>query len=440
MRGIALLGILIGNVMWFSGFAVADAQARAAFTMPAVDAVVETLVHIVVDGKFYSLFSLLLGAGFALGLRHGTPASFARRLAVLFVFGSAHATLLWFGDILSLYAVTGVVLLVVVDTSPRRLALAGVACLGAPIVLGGGWLAADELWGVVSGRGHGPASMLGAFASGSYADVFDANWAFLLDRWYLVVLSSRLLRILGMFLLGVAAIRADVLHRPEVLVRLATALWPFALVANVAVGLLGGDAPPRPPTLLGWLTDVLACVGGPTGAVVYAVAIVLGPRRRRIDACLGAAGRMSLTNYVGQSAVMAGLFYGYGLGGWGRLGASAAVLVAIVIFAAQVLISRAWLGRFDQGPLEWLWRLARSGLTRNRSPRRPRSRSPAPSAEPRARGEAHTARDRPRRRGDTPKARGATARRARGEPRDACRGSAGSSSCRSRWSGGATTR
>jgi uncharacterized protein len=359
LRGVALLGILVGNVMWFSGFAVAGPEARAALDLPAADALVELLVHAVVEGKFYSLFSLLFGAGFALALRHRSAHGFARRLAVLFAIGIVHGTLLWFGDIVSLYAVTGVALLGVVSWPPRRLVRAGIACLVAPVVLGGAWLLADTWWGTAVGVGYGPESLLGVFASGSYAEVLDANWVFLVDRWYLAVISARFPRILGMFLLGAAAIRADVLHRPADLIALAQRLLPIAVVANVALAVQGGGSPPRPPTLLGWSTDILACVGAPTGAIVYAIVIVIASRRAAWPwAYLRAAGRMSLTNYVAQSMVMVALFYGFGLGAWGRVGATQAVAIAVTVFAAQAIVSRAWLGRCEQGPLEWLWRRA----------------------------------------------------------------------------------
>jgi uncharacterized protein len=149
-----------------------------------------------------------------------------------------------------------------------------------------------------------------------------------------------------------------VLRQREQLWRIAAVLWPFAVVANVGLALLGGPATPRPPTLLGWLTDILYTVGAPTGALVYAALVALTAGRL---APLAAAGRMSLTNYVGQSVVMAAIFYGFGLGGWGRSGAHGAVVVAVVVFAAQAVGSALWLRRFGQGPLEWLTRaLARS--------------------------------------------------------------------------------
>jgi uncharacterized protein len=67
---------------------------------------------------------------------------------------------------------------------------------------------------------------------------------------------------------------------------------------------------------------------------------------------------MSLSNYVGQSIAMVVLSYGFGLATWGRIGATEAVMIALAVFAAQAILSRAWLRRFEQGPLEWMCRRA----------------------------------------------------------------------------------
>ncbi len=115
LRGFALLGIIWANVMWFSGFAVASGPPTG------FDDGVTFALTVLVDGKFYSLFSLLFGVGFALTgnlRRHG------RRLAVLFALGVAHAVFLWFGDIVSLYAVTGLALLIAHRWTARRLLVA----------------------------------------------------------------------------------------------------------------------------------------------------------------------------------------------------------------------------------------------------------------------------------------------------------------------------
>jgi uncharacterized protein len=70
-----------------------------------------------------------------------------------------------------------------------------------------------------------------------------------------------------------------------------------------------------------------------------------------------AVGRMTLTNYIGQSLVALLLFSGIGLGWYGTLTTLQVLVVALGIFLCQVLLSTWWLQRYAQGPLEWLWRV-----------------------------------------------------------------------------------
>ncbi len=115
LRGLAICGILIGNVQWFSGYGLMPAEIAPVPT--SVDNVVQFLVHFLVEGKFYSIFSFLFGFGFAMqmaraGERGDERGSvFKRRLFWLLVIGFAHGFLLWAGDILSVYAWMGFILL-----------------------------------------------------------------------------------------------------------------------------------------------------------------------------------------------------------------------------------------------------------------------------------------------------------------------------------------
>src|SRR5215213_435896 len=115
LRGLAVCGILIGNVQWFSGYGMMP-PALAAQT-PYADRAAHFLVHFFVEGKFYSIFSFLFGFGFALQISRArergdlNASLFKRRLFWLLVIGLLHAYLLWAGDILSIYAVMGFLLI-----------------------------------------------------------------------------------------------------------------------------------------------------------------------------------------------------------------------------------------------------------------------------------------------------------------------------------------
>jgi uncharacterized protein len=103
----------------------------------------------------------------------------------------------------------------------------------------------------------------------------------------------------------------------------------------------------------------LNMLGGPlvalghTGVVllICRAGILTGLRR-----ALSAAGRMALSNYIGQTLICTTLFYGYGMGLYASYGRATLMLLVITIWIIQLIVSPVWLARFRFGPLEWLWR------------------------------------------------------------------------------------
>nr|WP_263858556.1 DUF418 domain-containing protein [Coralloluteibacterium stylophorae] len=94
-------------------------------------------------------------------------------------------------------------------------------------------------------------------------------------------------------------------------------------------------------------------------ALAYLAVLALAfARMPRLRAWLAPAGRMALTNYILQSLVASLVFYGYGAGLYGQIGRAGQCGLVLAVFAAQLVISRWWMGRFAYGPLEWLWRAA----------------------------------------------------------------------------------
>src|SRR5690606_11382521 len=74
------------------------------------------------------------------------------------------------------------------------------------------------------------------------------------------------------------------------------------------------------------------------------------------------AGRMSLSNYLAQTIVLTTLFYGYGFALYGRIGPATALLIALVLYIAQLVVSVLWMNRFTYGPMELLWRKGTYGF------------------------------------------------------------------------------
>ena len=138
LRGLAVCGILIGNVQWFSGYGMVPPDLL--HDSPLYNQITHFLVHFFIEGKFYSIFSFLFGFGFALQLaraaeRGDTNASLLkRRLFWLLVIGLLHAYLLWAGDILSIYAVMGFILILFRNRSNESLLKWALILMAVPVI------------------------------------------------------------------------------------------------------------------------------------------------------------------------------------------------------------------------------------------------------------------------------------------------------------------
>ena len=366
LRGFALFGIMFVNMTWFTGFfAVFIPGQSVQLTTLSVDVPVYWLIDVLVAGKFWSLFALLFGVGMQLswskGEKSGQVWLVVRRLTSLLLIGLGHAVFIWFGDIVSLYAATGFALLLFHRASNRAVLFWAFVFLLLPIVHNGIWLLVKPGFDA----SHGPLELLPAFAKGNYAEVFAANWTFLAKRWLLVVYSGRFFKLLGLFLLGIWAVRQRVFTEPPRHRRMLTStlIWGMliGLPTNAFLATYStGDFP--------WLRNSLATIGIPALSLAYAAGFILiysfvmrgdesetdirpGP-----FLILNYIGRMTLTNYVMQSVIGIVVFYGIGFGNWGRIGAAWSVPLVLLILTFQSLFSMIWLRFFRHGPLEWLWR------------------------------------------------------------------------------------
>ena len=113
---------------------------------------------------------------------------------------------------------------------------------------------------------------------------------------------------------------------------------------------------------LGWRAELaLERLGTVLLACGYAAAIIWATDKtgaRKLLAWAAPIGRMAFTNYLMQSVIFGWLFYGYGLGLFGKLGVAPALAIGTGVYVLQVALSTYWLQRYLYGPVEWLWRSA----------------------------------------------------------------------------------
>jgi len=380
LRGFALLGILLVNIAIFSRPAQIIVLPLDAST-PAVDRAADWLVRFLAEGKFYSLFSFLFGLGFALqmtraeerGARLGW--TYARRLIVLLGFGLIHAFLIWVGDILTVYALLGLLLLLFRKAKPRTLLIWAGVFLSLPILFYGFTVAMIEL-----GRSAGPdvaAQIEQSFAEQDAvyrADVERANRAYASGNYFEITeqraydmtsfMGPGILfmapGVFAMFLIGLYFGRRRLFQNiDEHLTFFRRLLWwglAIGVPGNFVYAMLIQSLSRAQPSLTLLVATAGQTIGAPALSLAYVSAFVLLSRRVTWLNVLAPVGRFALSNYLTQSIICTLIFYGYGLGLFGKVGYALCLLLVVIIYAAQVAVSQWWARRFQFGPAEWLWR------------------------------------------------------------------------------------
>jgi uncharacterized protein len=375
LRGLAVGGILIGNMQWFSGYGMMP-EALAA-NNPLADRITLFLVHFLVEGKFYSIFSFLFGFGFALQIsradEHGDAKAslFKRRLFWLLIIGVLHAYLLWAGDILSIYALTGFVLILFRRKSTESLLKWASALIVIPVltyillyILFVSFAPPEIAATIEKAQVDSWNEALQTVPHDNFLQIISVyNLHYIFGRYAGLILQMRLPKILAMFLLGFYAYRRGYfqnLSRHQPFIR---KVFLYGLVVglagNIAFAALAGQEALIPPTPVGIVGVIAYAFGVPALALaIIAVIAMLWQKAagRKVLARFAPVGRTALTNYLLQTVICVFIFYGYGFGLFGKVGATGATLIALGIFLVQIFLSALWLKFFAYGPMEWIWR------------------------------------------------------------------------------------
>lgn len=370
LRGIALLGMLLVH---FNLYAVEEA------TPSRLSAWYGQGVTLFFEERFWAMFGILFGAGFAVLLERvearGQPfvQIYLRRMAALAGYGIiAHAI---FGyNVLLGYAAWGVPLLLVRRWSVRALTIALVLSASSwsvyALTTTGVRVAQAGEAAYLAGRGNRIASNR-AFHDQNQKEREASDFRTVLlgrlrhMRWFYAQPFSFLpVNTLTLFLLGMIGFRLRLFDRPAEHRRLIAGLMAFGVVSWLAGHLIpspGGPSPERSllaSMALGWATTGFGLVREMWLAFTYIGIVLLlvahNPVWLQRLAIFGWPGRTALTSYMVQIAVLDLTMSNYGLGlKWTRMTLLAA---GLALFVVNALVSRWWLTRMQFGPLEWVWR------------------------------------------------------------------------------------
>ncbi len=377
LRGFALFGILAVNIQCFVGgmsapsLGILDAQSSAA------DHVVVLLTAFMLEFKFYPLFSFCFGYGFAVQARRWKIAGvapgprFTRRMNAMLFIGVLHGGLLWFGDILTRYALGGYLLRFHAGTGPKKLlaalrfwfvaALLVISFTAAMLTAGSIDVPADLLAQEIAARAD-IARESGAYKQGSY---LEATRQRIND--YLIVTSGFIMlasQFMVLFLAGALTAQLRLLRGYERHREFWKGMLRFGLYAglplNVLYAWLQWQISQHPGAALAYpVTTMLMGDFAPILSIALIAALVLhrgsgiGQSLVRLFA---PAGRYALTLYVSQSVLMALLLNGFGLGLGAHASPATLLLWATAIYLSLLAASHIMQRYAIPGPLETLWR------------------------------------------------------------------------------------
>lgn len=377
MRGLAVLGILAVNVVSFGlPLMVYDDLSLSPFAVTGANAVARWTMDVFFHQKFITLFSMLFGASiFLVGGERDDAARgrlLRRRLFWLAIIALIHGLAFWYGDVLLLYAWSG--LFVMLMRSMRAGTLIGIG-LGATLVLGA--MQAGVTWLFVAGppvftevMNEGGPHYTAAMVAESIA-AYRSGWAGAMGQnvqnWLLLQgasLTMFVLPTIALMMLGMGLFKSGFFSG-----RAPTWLYATLIVVGGAVlallGVLEWTEAMAPPN-----TDPTRGLAGAVASfpifvtLAYVSVIVLATTRglSGLTAALRPVGQMAFTNYLTQTLIMATIFYmPWGPRLFGQVDYVQMCGLVLAVWAAQLIWSPLWLSRFSMGPLEWVWRCVTYG-------------------------------------------------------------------------------
>ena len=370
LRGMALFGILAANMRAF--FAPLDAYGNIGVLFHSrADVLTQAFIDLFIQGKFISIFSFLFGMGFAIQLSRAEARGvrfmgfYPRRLLALALFGLIHGLLIWAGDILLTYAVSGAILLFFRKRQQKTLLWWAGSLFAVPIVVsttflvlyfsrfrrpwmnpaaGGAEISRDHQY---LRAWHGPADpraelgrMEASVALHAVRDLCGGT----IFAGYVGVASRHRATAGGIQTRIEAGVRVVHGGRTDPQYLRGSRKSGCASRHRFAVGLVC------------W-TSVAAGIASLSAGYTSGLALIfLHADWRRFVLPFAAVGRMALTDYLMQSVLCTLFFYHYTTGLYGRVGPALGLVPTVILYAAQVVFSNWWLQRYRFGPMEWLWR------------------------------------------------------------------------------------
>ena len=372
LRGFAILGILLANIMSFSGFKFLPIDEIKQLPSFGIDLFIYKLNAIFVDTKFYTIFSLLFGIGFYFQFnknrenQHDFMKVYYRRLFFLMMFGLIHM-FFWSGDILFIYAITAVIFVQFRNLDAKKMLIVSAISFIAPLFIdvvmlfvNPGYMVPPVKLALKTYVDLSPSDIKNTFETGSFYDMLHLNFHNLKWRWFDLLPSGRFFKVFSFFMLGFYLMSSNYFLTKAFSKKLLAVYLVVGLCLTLVSKLVvGGSMGQFPSDWNDMLYKLLFSLGQVNLAFAYisiltmAYDTVLG---KRLMVGLKYVGRMSFSSYLSHTIIGIIIFYPYALGLFNEFSLWQIELMAVGIYVLQVLFAKIWLKYFDFGPLEWLWR------------------------------------------------------------------------------------
>jgi len=350
LRGFALFGILVMNIQAFAMIAAAYINPLAVAPTGAAEYAIWLVSHVFFDKKFITLFTMLFGAGIVLMTQraeaagNGALSLHYRRMFWLLVIGLIHAYLIWYGDILTAYALIGMVAVFMRHWSPRRLVIVGLALLAVQQVLfaliGAGITMvppeeiaaiAEESW--LASSSHALAEI--AAYTGGFGEQLAMRIEQSLGLQFFGIPTELFFYLLGVMALGMAAFKSGLMTGEwsnRAYARLAATGLALGLPL-VGLGVAMNQNADWEMTFSLYFGRMPNTLAAPLLALAYTALVILAARRfgPAMQAMFAPVGRMAFSNYLAQSIICTSIFYGHGLGLFMQIDRLGQILIVLAI-------------------------------------------------------------------------------------------------------------
>ncbi len=372
LRGFALLGILIMNIISFSNIGIGYMNPNLGAGIEGYNKWFHGFSFLFADMRFMSIFSMLFGAGLILFCKNiaaknkSEKAFHYRRMFFLLLFGFIHAYLIWMGDILVMYAICGSIVFLMRNWKVKtQLIVAGIFfCIPILFSLSTYFFTPqamlEEIFAFWNPSSEELNKELAAYRS-SYMDQLPMRISAAIGLQTKLFILEQLWRILAMMLIGMVLFKKGILSAEK-----SKSYYIKMASLGLIIGLLISATALYRAYGKNWdgiwfmnIGHYYNYIASLCMALGYIGLIMLWSKStifEKLKNRFAAAGRMAFTNYILSSVICTFIFYGHGLGYFGYLDRMEQWIIILIVWAIILIISPILLNKYRQGPLEYAWR------------------------------------------------------------------------------------